>query len=463
MTREEQWLGALAGLDGVSAPSMPVWHYEEMLAALYDAVVGADSPRAFPARSWKLDEFIYAVYCAVAGVTPVPACPEPTCRIELFWKGIYDSVVGGSTPSVPAPVWRLEESLKEVFDASAGWVEHTLGPASIVSFIGRSSSEITELTAAITPVQAGSGDPSPANERPITGYTGANIYRAKEQLYDEATVQKKKFINSSGVVATSSATDDVALNLTDYFDVEEGKSYTIEADVINSGKTATIAFCWFNGTTFMSRSTEVKTFNSSHYSSTATAPTGANKCRVNFVTNNFDTVVIAESDTLAKYTFDWSGSAGTVYGGTLDALTGELTVKYAIIDMGSVEYTMNTTHKFAAFFPTGTNAMIDFDSHVDVAPIMCSAYKVDTYTNVWTNINDGICVYRVGTGDEKFGVIDHNYSDKDSFKAAVTGQKVVYPLKTPKTYNLTAQQVVALVGQNYIWADTGDVTVTVSL
>lgn len=219
----------------------------------------------------------------------------------------------------------------------------------VVSFIGRASTEILSLTAAIAPVQSGSGDPSPSNVRPITGWTGANIYVSPTQNQADATV----------------------------------------------------------------------------------------------------------------YNVDWTSEAGTVYGGTLDVLTGELTVTHVGIDMGSVDYTMNTTHKFAAFFPTGTNAMVDFNEASKVAPIMCSAYKVGTYTNIWTNVNDGICCYQVA--GEKFGVIDHNYSDKDSFKTAVTGQKIVYPLKTQKTYNLTAQQVAALVGQNYIWADTGDVTVTVNI
>ena len=35
---------------------------------------------------------------------------------------------------------------------------------------------ISELTAEITPKQSGAGDPSPSNIRPITGWTGANIY-----------------------------------------------------------------------------------------------------------------------------------------------------------------------------------------------------------------------------------------------------------------------------------------------
>ena len=37
--------------------------------------------------------------------------------------------------------------------------------------------------------------------------------------------------------------------------------------------------------------------------------------------------------------------------------------------------------------------------------------------------------------------------------------QVVYPLATPTTTTLTAQEISTLLGQNNVWADTGDVTV----
>lgn len=119
MTREELWLAAIAGLEGAVPPDYPVWHYEQMLAAIYDAVTGAADPRPFPERSWHLDEFLYAVYCAVAGLDD-PGCPTPTCRIEEFWRGIYEKKSGVETAAVPTPVWRIEEFLSAVFDAMGG-------------------------------------------------------------------------------------------------------------------------------------------------------------------------------------------------------------------------------------------------------------------------------------------------------------------------------------------------------
>ncbi|MBQ3106721.1 MAG: hypothetical protein IJC51_04570 [Eggerthellaceae bacterium] len=120
MTREELWLAAIAGLDGAVPPDYPVWHYEQMLAAIYDAVTGAADPREFPARSWHLDEVLYAVYCAAAGLDD-PGCPAPTCRIEQFWKGVYDAANGTTGASVPSPAWRIEEMLSGIFDEADDW------------------------------------------------------------------------------------------------------------------------------------------------------------------------------------------------------------------------------------------------------------------------------------------------------------------------------------------------------
>jgi len=122
MTREEQWLaGIAAGMRGddplPEAPHEAVWHYEQMLAAIYDAAIGADPARPFPPCTWNLDRILYAVYCLAAGQDD-PGCPEPTCRIETFWRGIYERIRGDDGASASTPVWRTEAFLADVFDAA---------------------------------------------------------------------------------------------------------------------------------------------------------------------------------------------------------------------------------------------------------------------------------------------------------------------------------------------------------
>ena len=90
-----------------------------------------------------------------------------------------------------------------------------------------------------------------------------------------------------------------------------------------------------------------------------------------------------------------TGSAGTVYGGTLDVVTGKLTVTHGII----------------------------------------ASYAGETLPGAWTSDRD---VYAAGT-------------------TPTTGAQVVYELAASLTYPLTPAEVRTLLGENHISADTGSV------
>ena len=98
------------------------------------------------------------------------------------------------------------------------------------------------------------------------------------------------------------------------------------------------------------------------------------------------------------YSITFPTEAGTVYGGTLDVTNGALTVDRAQI----------------------------------------ASYNGETLPGKWISDRD---VYAAGA-------------------SPTTGAQVVYELATPITYQLTPQEITTLLGQNNIWADTGDMSVT---
>lgn len=99
------------------------------------------------------------------------------------------------------------------------------------------------------------------------------------------------------------------------------------------------------------------------------------------------------------YAVDWTTEAGTVYGGSLDVVTGVLTVDRAQI----------------------------------------SSYAGETLPGAWISDRDA---YAAGT-------------------TPTTGAQVVYELATPITYQLTPTQVELLIGQNNVWSDSNEaVTLT---
>lgn len=102
------------------------------------------------------------------------------------------------------------------------------------------------------------------------------------------------------------------------------------------------------------------------------------------------------------YAVDWTAQAGTVYGGTDDVVGGVLTDEWAEIP----------------------------------------SYNGETITEPWLSSMDE---YTPGA-------------------TPTTGAQVVYKLAIPISYQLTAQDIETLVGENNIWADTGeDITVQVSM
>lgn len=103
--------------------------------------------------------------------------PKPVTRVEYYLAGI-----AGEDVPVPSPITRLEYLLKEWYDNES---ELTTLTGAIVSFIAKAVKPIKSLVVDIEPVQSGSGDPSPDNVRPITGWTGCNI-----SFYDKITTSK---------------------------------------------------------------------------------------------------------------------------------------------------------------------------------------------------------------------------------------------------------------------------------
>ena len=97
-----------------------------------------------------------------------------------------------------------------------------------------------------------------------------------------------------------------------------------------------------------------------------------------------------DPDDATVYNVDWTTQAGTVYGGTLDVVTGQITMTMANI----------------------------------------ASYNGETIGEPWVSSMDAYV----------------------SGNTPTTGAQVVYTLATPQTIQLTPKTINALVGQNYIWS-----------
>ena len=195
-----------------------------------------------------------------------------------------------------------------------------------------------------------------------------------------------------------------------------------------------------------------------------TITTGATS---NYITLGFNKTSIAKADVEAlklqlelgtpattyesyngtTYTVSWSGDAGTVYGGTVDVVSGELTVLYGWVDLGSLSWRATTASGQAVFTSRDMSGMVNNASRSD--DVMCDSYEAAT-----TVIDGTIFTY-----GSQFIIRNDNYNDADIFATSLSGVYAVYPLATPTTYQLDPVQVACLLGQNNVWNNISNTTV----
>ena len=144
----------------------------------------------------------------------------------------------------------------------------------------------------------------------------------------------------------------------------------------------------------------------------------------------------------------------TVYGGTLDVVSGVLTVDRAIVDLGSLTYTYQHSTTRNDFYVTISDAIEPIAGGDTKA--VCSCYERMPFSSMQ---NGGFCIsdYDRNPVDKLLLFRNKQYTSADDFKASMSGQTLVYTLETPQTYQLTPQQVTLLVGENHLWSD-GSIT-----
>lgn len=148
-------------------------------------------------------------------------------------------------------------------------------------------------------------------------------------------------------------------------------------------------------------------------------------------------------------------SAGTVYGGTLDAVSGVLTVDKAVVDLGSLTWTYDST--IPRFHTNGLEGVISQVNNNEIIDGLSTMYKVVSFYDLYTQFKENGSI-AVSKG-KALSVINTAYTDAALFKTAMSGQMFVYPLANPQTYQLTPTEIKSLLGINNVWSDAGDVEV----
>ena len=289
------------------------------------------------------------------------------------------------------------------------------------------------------------GDPSPSNICPISGRSSVGVDNTPYGSYLELGT----IYDDSGQAASSNTrirTDYIPItNVTkvDLIGKEDGEKLR-GIHFYNASKT------WISAI--------ASSFGFSLPYTVSSTPSGCAYVRLVFqeaVNTN------TESASGKRAILNWENIATiplgtTVYGGTLDAVSGVLTVTHTL-------YTVTGTESFST---TGAGQHIitnpslatlgakPYDSN-EVADMYATFAKAKSYASLnVSGTTDGIGIG--GNSTTKYIIVG---SEQYNNWSAIVGEKILYPLATPTEIQLTPTQISILKGQNNIFSD-GQINVT---
>lgn len=297
------------------------------------------------------------------------------------------------------------------------------------------------LIAEITAYQSGSGDPSPDNVRTINGYTGLSIWLAGKnllgfpRLMDGATltynVNRLSVSYSDGILSaivqnSGSSTRDITIamkaanqiilpkGISGYFTL----SFNHEGMRPNSSNLLRTQIRFTNNTTLFGNTP----YNASKFAlSTGSIswPLGRT------ISGAYLAATYSASATIGDVIKFW-----------------DLQLEHADANPTATDYEESVTASYPILFP---NDMIVYGG------------TYNAQTGVLTVTHGNIASYDGESINEPW------ISSMDVYTPGgtpTTGAQVVYPLSTPVEYSLAPTALSSLVGQNNIWADTGNVSLS---
>lgn len=298
---------------------------------------------------------------------------------------------------------------------------------------------LASLIAEITAYQSGSGDPSPSNVRPITGYSGVDIWRSGKNLVDMPRMCEGGNISYTSVRLTASYSDGVLTGV-----VQNNGSYTRDITVTMAAANQVVLPKGFTGYLTMS------------FSHDGMLPNSSNLLRAQIKYTNNTTTFGNAAYNASKFVLSTS-SISWALGRTISGLYLAATYS-ASASIGDVIKFEKLQVEYADSSPTATAYEPANITTIPIAfPNGMTVYggNIDVLRGVLTVTHGEIASYNGETINGPW------ISSMDVYAAGATpttGAQVVYPLTVPQQYQLTATAISSLTGVNHIWADTGNVT-----
>ena len=288
-----------------------------------------------------------------------------------------------------------------------------------------------------------------SNICPISGFDSVKVTRTGKNLLVRSSATTEKYLNSSGEAVNSPASAGGDYwSISDYIPVDG--NITISG-ILTAGNAPYSA--WYNDSF-----TYISSFKQAN--NTFTPPAGAKYMRISFYSTDEaiqieygSSVSAHESYQGQTYEVTFPSEAGTVYGGTLDTVTGKLVVDRAIVTMNGTENVYRVEDNLAQ--------VGGYSQFKNRRRAVSSHYK--SVAKSWTQLIPGewqLVDYTIGFKETRF-------TDIATVKAYITEQyqngtplQFIGELKEPIVVRLDPTEIKTLLGVNNIWSDAGNTAIT---
>ena len=294
-----------------------------------------------------------------------------------------------------------------------------------------------------------------SNICPISGWTGCNVSRTGVNVWDEEWE-----LGSYNTTTGAKSTDLQRIRSKNMIPVTPSTGYYFRFPY----SVATYGYYLFqydsNGQYIegSQKTASLVTLTSqTHYITVCTQPTYGTTYNNDISINYPATDTVYHAYTGTTYPITFPSEAGTVYGGTLTVNkdgTGTLVVDRASYTFNGTEgWTKLTTYNY---FQTNTVVPDAINANSSEDMFISNKYPYGSITNGTSTIGACLIWQRIRVRLEDMSI------SEDDFKASLASvpMQAVLKLATPVTYQLSTPIINTLLGENNIWADTGNITVT---
>ena len=337
---------------------------------------------------------------------------------------------------------------------------------------------IVEGIFGIVPNQEGSGDPSPSNVRPISGFTGMNVTRIGKNLCKSTSdncISYGAYTNYSISNNVATITGNALFGF--IIPVKPNTTYTARKTTSDNNLYLRIREYSSYPTEWSGSNFIIQSINSVDNISTFTTGNTTKYIlyvlyragtSLNTTVSNMQVEVGSTATDYEAYqepiikSVTWTDSAGTVYGGELNLTTGVLTVTFKMVNLSGRDWDSGLPNqdgyiRFVNHTIIGDKAN-GYNLYCNILPVKSTLIPSSPTTIGISGYSGNANIYMAISSDMLTGDLSTNEGRNTAFKAWISANnlQILYELATPVTYQLTPQELNTLLGTNNIYCDTGD-------